>query len=383
VNLYGLPDIVFAGKDPATIKQEIIGGYEQAYREATGEKITLYPGDPRRLFLLTVADMIILQRNLIDWTGKQNLLAFAGGASLDHLGLLLGVTRLPAQRARTTIRFTLSAPQPSATVIPKGTRLTPGGGNIYFATREALEIPADALSGDVLALAAETGAAANGYMPGQISRLVDPLPWIASVENVTESAGGADIEDDENLRERIHLAPESFAAAGPHGAYIFWAKSAHQDITDVAVIGPPRIAPGQVEIYPLMKGGIMPTQDILDLVYETCSAEDIRPMTDFVSVLPPAEARYRLSLTYWIERSNATLATDIASAVGRAVTEWAAWQRSKIGRDLTPSKLVQLVMEAGAKRVSIRSPAFTELSYKEIGVIDGPPEIIYGGLEDD
>jgi phage-related baseplate assembly protein len=378
-----LNDIQFAEKDPETIKTLIISGYETACEQSTGEKITLFPGDPRRLFLLAVADVIILQRNLIDYTGKQNLLAYANGNFLDHLGLLVGVHRLQAQRAMTTVRFTLSAAQPSVTVIPAGTRITPGGGSVYFSTSADIEIPAGSLTEEVLALSIEAGSAPNGYMPGQIDTLVDPLPWVKSVENITLSAGGADIEGDENFRMRIQLAPESFASAGPHGAYTFWAKTAHQGIVDVAVIGPPRIVPGQVEIYPLMEGGELPTQDILDLVYRVCNAEDIRPMTDFVSVLSPVPVKYNVSLTYWIERGNATLVTSINSSVFKAVQEWIAWQRSKIGRDILPSKLVQLVMEAGAKRVTVHSPAFAEMQYKEIAIIDDPPEIIYGGLEDD
>jgi phage-related baseplate assembly protein len=77
------------------------------------------------------------------------------------------------------------------------------------------------------------------------------------------------------------------------------------------------------------------------------------------------------------------MATSIQAAVERAVADWILWQRSKIGRDITPSKLVQLVMEAGAKRVSVHAPAYKELKYKELSIIDDPPEIIYGGLEDD
>jgi phage-related baseplate assembly protein len=383
LNLYDLPDIEFAERAPDAIKTDIISGYEAAHREATGERITLYPGDPRRLFLLSVAEMIIIQRSLIDWTAKQNTLAYASGPRLDHLGLMLAVSRLPARRSRATIRFALSAPQQGITVIPAGTRVTAGGGNTYFATAEPIEIPAGEISGDALALALDAGKSANGFLPGQIGKLVDPLPWVQSVENITESAGGADVEDDENFRERIHLAPESFSVAGARGAYEYWVKTAHASIIDAAIIGPPIIEPGRVEIYPLMEGGELPTRDILDLVYQTCGAEDIRPMTDYVTVHPPVPAGYSLSLRYWIHRGDATRATAIHSAVVKAVDAWILWQRSKIGRDIIPSALVQYVMEAGAKRADVSSPEFRELGYKELAIIDDPPEIIYGGLEDD
>jgi phage-related baseplate assembly protein len=381
VNLFGLPDIVFAEKDPDTIKRDIISGYESAYQQATGEMITLYPGDPRRLFLLTVAEVIILQRNLIDWTAKQNLLAYTTEEREDHMGLLLGVARLPAQRARTTIRFILSAPQQSATLIPAGTRVTPSGRNIYFATEDTLEIPAGELSGDVLALSTEQGSMANGFLPGQVNRLVDPLPWIASVENITESSGGADVENDESLRERIHLAPESFSVAGPTGAYKFWAKTAHQGIIDISVVGPPYTAPGNVEIYPLMENGELPSQEILELVYNICSAEDIRPDTDHVFVFEPEPVEFDISITYWIDRRYAAQATAIVKSVQNAISEWELWQRTALGRDINPSELNHRMVAAGAKRTEITTPTFMPLSYKQVG-ITGAKEVLYGGLED-
>ncbi|MDR3353940.1 MAG: baseplate J/gp47 family protein [Synergistaceae bacterium] len=379
MNLYGLPDISFAEKDPETIKTNIISGYEEVYREATGERITLYPGDPRRLFLLTVADMIILQRNLIDWTAKQNLLAYASGEKLDHLGLYFGVSRLPAQRSRTTVRFTLSALQPSTVVIPAGTRVTPGGSEAYFTTEENLEIPAGEIHGEALTLALAPGGSANGFLPGQINRLVDPLPWIHSVENITESTGGADVEGDENLRERIHLAPESFSVAGPVGAYIYWARTASQLIIDVGVDSP---VPGVVQVYPLLADGQLPAQEILDQVIETLNADDIRPTSDYVQVLTPIPVEYNLDVTWYLDRANVTSAVAIQQAVNRAVDDWARWQRSVLGRDLNPSVLIARMVDAGAKRVTVKSPTFKVIGFNQVAISTTSFSATYGGVED-
>jgi phage-related baseplate assembly protein len=379
-NLFGLPDIHFAEKDAAEIKRGIIVGFEKAFHEATGERLTLYPADPRQLFLSTIADIIVLQRNLIDYTGKQNMLAFADNTNLDHLGLILAVKRLESSPALVTMRYALSVPLASAYMIPAGTRCTPDG-KIFFASVESAEIPPGETYADVPSKCTETGASGNGFLPGQINRLVDPLPWIQSVENVTESAGGADTEGDENLRERIHLAPESFSVAGPRGAYEFWAKSAHQSIVDVSVVGPPETDPGNVEIYPLLEDGELPGQEILDLVYAMCNADDIRPDTDHVFVLPPEPVSFDLSVTYWIDRRNVTQAAAIKTAVERAAADWELWQRSALGRDINPSELNHRMIAAGAKRTDISSPGFTVLNYKQVGVAS-LREIIYGGIED-
>jgi phage-related baseplate assembly protein len=378
-NLFGLlPDFDFVEKNPETIKNAIIANYEAAHSQATGEKITLYPGDPRRLFLLSVANTIILQRNLIDWVGKENLLAFATENRLDHLGVLLGVTRLSSQRAHTTLRFTLSTERESVIVIPVGTRAAPSGGTIYFATAGTLEISPGDLSGDVRAEAMDYGLSANGFLPGQINHLVDPLPYIQSVANITASEGGADIEDDENLRERIHLAPESFSNAGSSGAYIFWARSASQLIVDVGVSSP---APGEVNIFPLLESGEIPGQEILDAVLGVCNADTVRPMTDLVHVLPPQTVEFDLNVTWYLERSNAVKVTDISSRVNSAVQNWLSWQRSRLGRDINPSELIARMVQAGAKRVIVESPVFSVLEFNEIAIATSE-SVIYGGIED-
>lgn len=234
--LDNLPDITFAEKDAKLIESEIINAYESLAGR------TLAPGDPVRLFLLSIASIIIQQRALIDFSAKQNLLAYSIGDYLDHIGALLGVRRLSAKPATTTIRFALSEARQDVIAIPKGTRIRAESSEIVFATTAYAEIPAGQLSIDIPAECMAVGEVGNGYLPGQIKRLIDPIPYIASTANTTETLGGIDIEGDESFRERIRLVPESFSTAGPYRAYEYWALTAHQDIADVAVYSP---TPGQ------------------------------------------------------------------------------------------------------------------------------------------
>ena len=44
-----------------------------------------------------------------------------------------------------------------------------------------------------------------------------------------------------------------------------------------------------------------------------------------------------------------------------AVDEFNAWQCAKLGRDINPSRLINLLMQAGIKRVDLKAPAFTVL----------------------
>lgn len=83
--LDNLADIVFVDADADEVESYVIGRYEAI----TGR--TLAKGDPVRLFLLTIAALIVLLLNKINETGKQNLLRYATGDNLDHLGALADV----------------------------------------------------------------------------------------------------------------------------------------------------------------------------------------------------------------------------------------------------------------------------------------------------
>ena len=372
-----LNDIVFAEKSGEEIEADVISIYE----DIAGR--TLAKGDPIRLFLEAIVLIIVHQRSLIDYAAKQNLLAYAEGDYLDHIGALLGVTRLSASKALTTLKFTLSEAQLSAVTIPEGTRASPGGGDILFATVEDAEIAAGDTEITITAECTLAGTPGNNYVAGQIKTLVDPFPYEMSVVNMTMSYGGSNVENDENYRERIQIAPESFSVAGSAGAYKYFARTAHQDIIDV---GLPHMLEddfeaGHVDLYILMKNGELPSNAILEKVLEICNADDVRPLTDYVTANAPEIVNFDLNVKYFIDRANATQSTQIQASVESAIKAWILWQRSKLGRDLNPSELNHRIIAAGAKRAEIISPSFRTIKYKELA-IPSTQTITFGGLED-
>ncbi len=351
-----LPDLHFCDTDPAGIEKKLFSLYEQM----TGR--TLAPGNPERLFLETVATVLAMQRVIIDESARSQLLAYAAGASLDHLGAWVGTQRLAAAPAKDVLRVELAAAQGSIWTAPQGTRVTPDG-TLLFATNAALSIPAGQTAGEVDITCLTNGAAGNGYLAGQIARLVDPLPFVASVANRDGTSGGADAETDDNFRERIQLAPAQYSVAGPDDAYVYWVRSAHQLIQDVAVVSP---APVEVELYPLLADGAVPAQAMLDLVSATVNQKSRVPLTDRVSVKAPVVVPYSIEVTWWLDARQSALQAPVATAVQAAVATFAAWQRAKLGRDITPSELVRQVQSAGVKRVAVTSPVDTQLSDWEV-----------------
>lgn len=369
-----LPGISFAEKDSALIEKEIIKYFE----ELIGRK--LYDGDPMRLLLLGFIKYLSLQRSLIDFTGKQNLLKYSTDGYIQNIGALMGVYILEPSKAVTALKFTLSMPLSTNYTIKKGTRAT-SGDKIYFETVEDAEIAKGETIVCVNAICTTAGTAGNGYYEGQINVLADPFPYNAKVENITTSQGGADRESIESFRERIRLAPESFSTAGPYGAYEFWVKSVNQKIIDVSVSSP---NPGEVLIIPLLENGEKPTDTLMEEIFNICNDEKRRPLTDYVIIEAPEEVNFDIKLKFYISRKNMTDSIKIQDLLFKALNNYIDWQKTKLGRDINPSKLTEMLMQTGIKRVEIESPAFTILNHNEIGVADmGSISIEYGGIEDD
>ncbi|GHU78846.1 hypothetical protein AGMMS49992_30160 [Clostridia bacterium] len=369
-------DVSFAPTDARAVEAAVIAGFEKAAQNAGQADFKLYPGDPRRLFLQAVALMIVQQNALIDKTGKGNMLRYAGEDTIEDIGWLYGARadRLQPSVALTTVEFTLSTYRPTVTIIPKGTRIAIG--NLFFATVENLDIPIATLTGQVIAECTTPGPQGNGFLPGQINALVDRNPFVSSAVNVTESTGGANLEDLESYRLRVRNAPESFSVAGPDGAYEFWAKTAHASIIDVGVWSP---VPGEVNVVPLVTGGNLPSTEVVDAVYDILNDRTVRPLTDFVHVVEPEVVPYEIKAEYWLNQEDASRATAIQTAINEAVEGFRMWERTKLGRNIIPSELVARIKNAGAARVSPDFP-YVKLTKGQIAQ-ETSVQVIYGGYD--
>lgn len=377
----------FTEYDSESIISELVANFEAV----TGE--TLQPSDERRIFLNNLAQVIVQIKANINDTGNQVLLRTARGEVLEALGEFWGVNRIGAKIARTTLKFTLSEAQPDTVTIPIGTRATPDG-QIYFATTEKLEIPANSTEGSVEAECLTEGAVGNGYAEKQIKYIVDNVPFLKDVENTDTSSGGADVESDDSLRDRIRLAPESLSTAGTAEGYEYYARSASTDVGDVAVYAPSNdttlteeeraAGAGKVFIYILKADGSIPSASdkVLADVTSVVSAKNVRPLTDFVTVSAPTAVAYSINLSYYISIDNSSRVDEIKDAVEKAIAEYIVWQDKKIGRNINPDKLRNLILNAGASRVIITTPEYTEVSDRSVSQITGEVNATYEGLSE-
>ncbi len=361
-----LPPPVFVddadGLDPNLILADMISAFEAAAGRV------LQPAQVERLLINLYAYRESLVRNAIQYAGEQNLLAFAQFPMLDYLGQLLGVTRLAAQPATTTLQFTLTSALTVAYTIPAGTAAGTSDGQFVFATNSDLTIPAGATSGSVGATATVAGPSANGYLPGQVDVQLSPSALVASVANTTTTAGGSAPETDDHLRARIQAAPGEFSVAGPVGAYRFFALGADPSIIDVQIES---TVPGTVTVYVLTgpitvqpagapnSAGIA-SAALLAKVESALSADTVRPLTDTVAALAVTEVDYQIAGTVTLYADADPVAT--MTAVNQAAQEFAIQLASKIQRDVVPSQVIAALSVAGVYQVSLTAPAYIQLS---------------------
>lgn len=367
------PDISFTDPDASAILSEMIAGYEKE----TGR--TLYPADPVRVLLDYIAVVISQERAIINDSAKMNVPRFARGDYLDSLAeIFRGVSRLEAVAAECELKFTISAAREVGTVIPAGTRVT-ADGSVNFATVSDIVIPAGETSAAVRAVCDTPGTVGNGFLAGQIKNCVDIFPYFSAVVNTNDSGGGSDRENDSGLYERMRESVEGYSTAGPAGAYIYHAKSASALVEDVSATSP---SAGNVDIRVLLKNGVFPDESTLNIVSAALNDEKIRPLTDNVTVSAPTAKTFNVALTYYVLSGGSLSLSEAADAVSGAVADYIAWQTAKIGRDIDPSKLIQLVMNAGVKRVVVTAPVYTAVGATEAAKL-GTKTISAGGYEDE
>ncbi len=158
-------------------------------------------------------------------------------------------------------------------------------------------------------------------------------------------------ESDDQLRQRIQLAPEAFTNAGSVGAYTFHALSASSDIKSVSVKSP---NPGEVLVTILSKtGNGVASEELIDAVLEKLSEEDVRPLTDQVSVQSAEIINYSVEavITVYSGPSSAVVETEARAALDKFLDE-----RHAIEKLVAVSGIYDALHVDGVKKVQLIHP---------------------------
>jgi phage-related baseplate assembly protein len=342
----------FVDVDPNTILNEMVEFYESE----TEKK--LQPAQVEKLLLNAFAYRESLVRNAINNAAVQNLVAFATAPVLDYLAEIVGVIRISPIAAGCILELTFVGNSTSI-VIPEGTRIAAKDQKVFFRTVESITVPALTASVQVNAVCETEGVDGNGYAIGEITIIQDPQPYLVAANNIDITAGGAPEESDDQLRERIKLAPSSFSTAGSVAAYKFFALGAHPSVIDVSVPDPPVVA-GTVQVFPLVDSGDVTPVEIIDAVEAALSSEKVRPLTDTVVVTSPTKIPYTLTvhLTLFTSAIQADVETTVTSNLNVFITE----KRKKLGRDIIDSQLKSAIMETLKDQIyDVDIPGFSDI----------------------
>jgi phage-related baseplate assembly protein len=361
-----LPAPVFVNDSDGTDPNLILADMITTFESSSGR--TLQPAQVERLLIDLYAYRESLVRNAVQYAAQQNLLAFASFPMIDYLGGLVGVTRLQAQPASTTIQFTLSNPLTIDYTIASGTMVGSSDGQTVFATNADLNIAAGGTTGTVNSNATVPGAGGNGFLPGQINVLLNPSALLSGASNTSTSSGGSSPETDDHLRSRIQAAPNQFSSAGPAGAYRFFALGVDPSIIDVQVVSP---APGTVSVF-VLTGPVsaqpanapnalaIASPALLADVQAALTSDTVRPLTDTVVTSAVSEVDYEINATITLY-SDAD-PTQTMGTAATAIQQFALELASKIQRDIVPSQIIAALSVRGAYEVTLSSPAYTQLT---------------------
>jgi phage-related baseplate assembly protein len=162
----------------------------------------------------------------------------------------------------------------------------------------------------------------------------------------------ATYEADDDFRRRIQLSFEGYTTAGSEGSYVFHALSADGDVKDVSATSP---TPGQVCVYVLSRTGNGEASDeLLATVSAALNADEIRPMTDNVSVFSADIVDY--AVTAELVLYPGPDAEVVRQAALNAATAHVA-DINRMGMDVSVSGLMAQLHQPGVQNVNLSSPS--------------------------
>lgn len=145
---------------------------------------------------------------------------------------------------------------------------------------------------------------------------------------------------------------------------------------------------GVVRIIPICQNGTLPSEDIIERVYEACNADDVRPLTDIIKVEAPSVEPFDIEITYYTTAEDESACIETLESEGGAIDEYIAWQSGAIGRDINPDKLRAYLLKpdgeqaVGATRVTVTKPVYKQLDEITIAQFSGTRTVRHEVVEE-
>lgn len=309
-----------------------------AYVEAGGD--ILYPGDEKEILLRAVLADIVQVFAGIDNGLRMQTLRYAVGDYLDVLGEQRGCERIEALAATAGVTITTNATG-QADELPAGTAMT-ADGEMFYTLDEDIALSGYAQTLTATVTADRPGSAGNGLTAGTQMSLEYTLPAISAIVVSTAASGGQEAEEDDTYRERIRQHGLANVTTGPARQYEAAAEAVSSNIVDAKAVN---LAAGSVGIC-LILSTQTGAESLIEAVEAALSAEDVRPLTDTISVYQATDIPYTLNVQYACDN-----ASTAAQTLAQAAADYQKWQDDEIGRAFNPDRLMASLYQAGATRV--------------------------------
>lgn len=326
LNAAGAPDFV-------TVEAQLLLDRAISFFEA-GTGRTLSPSQVEMYLLETIAYMMSVRGGEEQLALENGFVAYSRDKWLDLHGADRSTPRLEAVPATTTLRFSRIGPAVSRIRIPAGTRVSDAGGQVQFATQELAYIEAGQAQIDVSAASLALGMGSNNYPIGALSIIIDTVPGIASVTNLTVTGAGAEREETARYRVRVALAFERLGDGLTQERYVSDVLAWNARCIDVDVQRPQA---GHVNIYPLMDSGAPNPEEIASL--QDDFGESNTHQGDFIQVFAPTAQVFAFELALTLSDPDAE--APATAAVQSVLDFWA----TTLGGYFAPSELIRVAKE--------------------------------------
>ncbi|ELD0412664.1 TPA: baseplate J/gp47 family protein [Escherichia coli] len=163
------------------------------------------------------------------------------------------------------------------------------------------------------------------------------------------------MEEDDAFRERIQLSWSQLNTAGARNAYRFHARSADEDVLDADAYGPEEHGrAGEVDVYVLSREGDgTASRALLDAVSVRLNADEIRPLTDFVTVKSAIINDY--SVTAELEIPDGPDAGEVLENAKNTLMSYTRLA-NRINGMVPVSAIYAALQQTGVARVILSSP---------------------------
>ena len=162
----------------------------------------------------------------------------------------------------------------------------------------------------------------------------------------------AQYESDDSLVERTLLAFEGMSIAGPRDAYVFHAMSADGRVADARAASP---SPATVEVSILSRiGEGLASEDLLEVVRQALSDEDVRPVGDRLIVQSATLINYQVEAVLYLYPGPEI---ELSLIEAKAALERYINTQRRLGRDIRRSAIHAALHVSRVQRVELIHPS--------------------------